>query len=480
MNRSCKISLFLLAFLGTTSAFAASPRVVEPQPFLPPPGESIKSIALLKISEPRGYFLGEGGLGAGGAIFGIPGILVDTFKTPNHPEYESVDFHFSAVAERRLTEHLKAAGFSVVSVPVDRKKPNQLLRDYKGLSVPNVDAYLDIAALGVGYRKSFSGAWPFAHKVGPYVSVAVRLVSARSKQILYADIIEYAWSKARNPGVEGTDIDAPDDHVFENTEAVQMDLVSPDSRSIPALTQGIDVGMRTIVSAFSSYPAIELPQQAGSRPRTDSPIEVAKAAPAAVPSPDAAITGWKQTPIANFQAIAGKWQGSGVTEKGKKFDLEITYGDDGSYTFRANQGAPRSASGMRIEGGVLKGKSYTTGDPVTVTLYSDGKGNRVLKARRTDGLTWTVAMTEYALSTFLAAGPSKVVTIAPSTGTTAKPVPDAAPSTTVAKAAPRVAPAQQMPPSAQPRPTRLRSSHLIVIPTALDEVGPLTSNSQRN
>jgi hypothetical protein len=289
MNRSFRAALFLLTFLSTTPSFAASPRVVEPQPFMPPQGESIKTIALLTIPEPAGYFLGEGGLSAGGALIGIPAIVVDVVSVPNHPEYQSTDFHFSAVAERRLTEHLKAAGFSVVSVPVDREKPNQLLRDYQALSVSNVDAYLDVAVLGVGYRKSNSGAWPFAHKVGPYVAVAVRLVSARSKKILYADIIEYGWSKARYLGMETTEIDAPEDNLFANTKAVETDLMKTDSRSIAQLTQGIDIDMRTIVSAFSSYPAIELPQQAGSRPRTESPIEVAKAAPAAVPSPGTTI-----------------------------------------------------------------------------------------------------------------------------------------------------------------------------------------------
>ena len=76
--------------------------------------------------------------------------------------------------------------------------------------------------------------------------------------------------------------------------------------------------------------------------------------------------------------------------QGKEFDLEITYREDGSYTFRANAGTTRTARGMRIEEGVLKGRSYTTGDPVTVMLYEDENGNRILKGRRTDGLTWTV------------------------------------------------------------------------------------------
>jgi len=104
-------------------------------------------------------------------------------------------------------------------------------------------------------------------------------------------------------------------------------------------------------------------------------------------------TKWTQRPIADFQTIAGKWQGSGGTAQGKEFDLEITYRGDGSYTFRADAGVTRTARAMRIEAGVLKGRSYTTGDPVTVTLFEDERGNRMLKGRRTDGLTWTVRET---------------------------------------------------------------------------------------
>lgn len=116
-----------------------------------------------------------------------------------------------------------------------------------------------------------------------------------------------------------------------------------------------------------------------------------------------AITGWRQKPVTDLQSIGGKWEGFGLTAKGKKFDLEITFRDDGSYTFRANRGTTRTASAMQIVDGVLKGKSYTTGDPVTVTLYEDEDGNRVLKAHRADGLTWTVAKTEHALTKFLLA-----------------------------------------------------------------------------
>jgi hypothetical protein len=284
MRRSFKVALFLLAFLSTALSSAALAQAFKPKSFVAPPGEPIKTIAVLKIGEPWGYFLGEGGVSS----FGLAGLFASQFKRPKHPEYESAGFRFSVVAERLLTEHLKAAGFKVVTVTVEREKPYQLLRNYKALSVPSVDAYLDVVSRGVGYRQSDS-APDFARKVGPYVLVSVRLVSARSKKILYADTIEYGWRKAHQLGLPGSEIDAPDDQVFEDAEAVEMDLMSRDSRSLAQLTHGIDVAMRRIVSDFSAYPAMVLPQQAGATPRTDSPIEVAKAAPAATPSPGAAI-----------------------------------------------------------------------------------------------------------------------------------------------------------------------------------------------
>jgi hypothetical protein len=275
MDRFFKVSLFLLTILSTTlssSAFAQA-QAVDTKPFEAPPGQAIKTIGLLKIDEPWGYFLGEGGVSS----FGLAGILVSTFKRPKHKEYEQAGFRFPDVAERLLTEHLKAAGFNVVSVPVERRKPYQLLPDYKTLSVPNLDAYLDVVSGGIGYRQSDS-APDFAQKVGPYVVISAQLVSARSKEILYADTIEYAWRKGHRTGLPGSEINAPADQVYPDAEAVQMDLMSADSRSLAQLTQGIDLATRRIVSEFSAYPAIELPQQAGSRPRTDSPIAVAKAA----------------------------------------------------------------------------------------------------------------------------------------------------------------------------------------------------------
>jgi hypothetical protein len=62
MNRSFRAALFLLAFLGTTTsspAFAQA-QAVETKSFLPSPGESIKTIGLLKIDEALGLLSRRG------------------------------------------------------------------------------------------------------------------------------------------------------------------------------------------------------------------------------------------------------------------------------------------------------------------------------------------------------------------------------------------------------------------------------------
>jgi hypothetical protein len=210
-------------------------------------------------------------------------------------------------------------------------------------------------------------------------------VSARSKEILYADIIEYAWSKARNPGVEGTDIDAPNDHVFKNTKAVQTDLMSPDSRSILALTQGIDVGMRTIVSAFSSYPAIELPQQVGSRPRTDSPIDIAKVAPVAKAAP-------AEKAQESLQSIAGKWSGDGLAASGVPFFFQYALNQNGS--LRASWSSQWNVYSAEYPPGTLRvnGERFEYKDKDgllwIITLDKDKKGRHILRGRREDGSQW--------------------------------------------------------------------------------------------
>jgi hypothetical protein len=196
-------------------------------------------------------------------------VLVDTFTFEEHEEYEDAGFSFAPVAQRRLISHLKAAGYKVILVPAEREKPSklrlQLLRSYDALLAAGVDAYLDVTSSGVG----FMGNNTFSKKVGPHVSTFVRLVSARTKEVLYQDIIQYGWGRIAT--VPGPVLDAPEDHVFKSTKALRDDLFSDMRRGIAQLEHGIDVVMQEMVSGFSPYPISGL--------SSPPPTTVAKAAP---------------------------------------------------------------------------------------------------------------------------------------------------------------------------------------------------------
>jgi hypothetical protein len=273
MNRSFKVLLLLLAFLAASASHAG----FKPQPFVANPNTPIKTIGVLQVPESR-YLLGEGTSKAAAGFFN-PALfaIIDHAAKEKHPEYEAAGFSFAPVAQRQLINHLKAAGYKVVVVRVARDKPNQLLKSYNALPTTGVDAYLDIAPTGVGFQGSYA---PFAKKVGPHVSTFVRLVSARTHEVLYQDYIHYGWGIA--PAITGTELEAPEAHVFKKTKVLKNDLTSADKQqSIAQLTHGIDVVMQTIVAAFSAYSVRGLPPQAGATPRADAPIEVSKAAPAA-------------------------------------------------------------------------------------------------------------------------------------------------------------------------------------------------------
>lgn len=207
---------------------------------------------------------------------------------------------------------------------------------------------------------------------------------SRRWQICYGDILKNEFC-----GYAGTDYWARWVFIeFDDKGVVEREIIRNcpgdcGSAEAALLTLLEDEYGKAVASQYrGDFPELERTRTAEEAAGSDKYVSIA--------SPSQSGTKWTQKPITGFQTIAGKWQGSGRTMQGKEFDLEITYREDGSYTFRANAGTTRTARAMRIEAGVLKGRSYTTGDPVTVTLYEDEKGNRLLRGHRTDGLTWTV------------------------------------------------------------------------------------------
>ena len=101
---------------------------------------------------------------------------------------------------------------------------------------------------------------------------------------------------------------------------------------------------------------------------------------------------WTERPIADIQNVAGKWRGSGHTAKGQGFSITFIIKEDGSYESKArwSSGSLAGEGTMRIIDGKLRWKSGSTGLDFTTILYEGKKAKRMLKSRRTDGLTFKV------------------------------------------------------------------------------------------
>ncbi len=99
-----------------------------------------------------------------------------------------------------------------------------------------------------------------------------------------------------------------------------------------------------------------------------------------------------ERPIADIQNVAGKWRGKGRTADGHDFSITLIINEDGSYEAKArwSSGSLAGEGTMRIIDGKLRWKSGSTGLDITTILYEGKKGKRMLKTRRTDGLTFKV------------------------------------------------------------------------------------------
>jgi hypothetical protein len=200
-----------------------SKTTLEPDALLP-----IKIIALFNVPNPRYY------------LWGRPS---ETFAVDNAKQ-DSGDFNFSEIAQRTLKEHIEASGYRVIPAGVVRDNKYELLQDYSDINIPGVDAFLDFAPVQVGY-KILAWRGPFTRKVGPNVSVVVRLISADSKKVLLAESIQYGLEK--NLLVNGAKVESPPDYIFKNKEALNKQK----GKAFGQLEQGIDAISRVIAERLS-------------------------------------------------------------------------------------------------------------------------------------------------------------------------------------------------------------------------------------
>ena len=100
----------------------------------------------------------------------------------------------------------------------------------------------------------------------------------------------------------------------------------------------------------------------------------------------AATTASAQEQLADLKPLVGKWRGY-VTSPLGSAPVDLIVQEDGSYSTILYVQPSRTITGtLEVADGKAKFKN-SEGNAGTFTLYVDGKGKRVLKGTRNDGIT---------------------------------------------------------------------------------------------
>ncbi len=198
-----------------------------------PQGESVRTIALLTVPNPTQYQAVDWGSKAG--LFGALGgaaIQADarTMSEAFTAAAKAANFEFSREMQTAVVERLKRAGFNVVPVRVEREAPEKLLSDYAKVSASGADALLDIDARVVGYSTYNIQDTDFR----PHIHVDVRLVSARTKTVLYSEQILFGY---QNPYMSATQLPSDKQYYFKDFNA----LMASKPRAFEGLKRGTEM-----------------------------------------------------------------------------------------------------------------------------------------------------------------------------------------------------------------------------------------------
>jgi hypothetical protein len=175
----------------------------------------VKTIGLLTPYSPSeaGVILAS----SPGQSFGLVGALVDTALKAQRDSYfnemlVAQNFSLPTYFLGQVSEALKQAGYTVVSVPVIRSE-DSFVTTPPMVPAANVDAFLDIEIVNYGYIAAGIGK---SNPYRPFLYLKLRLVNARDQSVLMQDIILYnpivqspnVVTNAPNPQYQYVDMDA--------------------------------------------------------------------------------------------------------------------------------------------------------------------------------------------------------------------------------------------------------------------------------
>jgi hypothetical protein len=129
-----------------------------------------------------------------GQSFGLIGALIDAGMQADRDSrfggaMRERQFDAHAYFLERLAEALRARGYAVEMVPVQRTREHfEFLAAYPTASPPKVDAYPDLVVTAYGYIAAGIGpSTPYR----PYIAVRARLANAADGAVLMQDVLIY-------------------------------------------------------------------------------------------------------------------------------------------------------------------------------------------------------------------------------------------------------------------------------------------------
>jgi hypothetical protein len=184
-----------------------------------PKGEPLKTIALISVPSPVQYEAVDYGGKAGmfGALGGAA-IAADakTMSEALTKATKAASFDYGREMQAAMTERLRQAGFKVVVVRAEREAPNALVSDYAKVPAGDADALLDVDARMVGYATYNINDPDFR----PYLTADVRLVSAKTRAVLYSERIMFGY---QNPYMSATQLPSDRKYYFKDFGALMAD-----------------------------------------------------------------------------------------------------------------------------------------------------------------------------------------------------------------------------------------------------------------
>ena len=202
-------SIVLLFAIAVFSVACGGPSAVMIKPEVK---SQIRSIAVLEIKEPIYRMMDLGSSTPWGAV------AAASDAKEIKPKFDAIlkkeKFKFNKYLANQLHKSLRRAGYKTYAIKAQRAEAGKLLEDYKKYNRSKVDALLDVAVVSAGYvveNVITSNHWR------PETRVFVRLVNAKTGEILHQDIMMYGY---HNPFMSGVDLDAPKEYHFDEREQI--------------------------------------------------------------------------------------------------------------------------------------------------------------------------------------------------------------------------------------------------------------------